>query len=435
VPLRALILVLSVLISLPICIVRPFYGILVWSIFSFLRPQAFVWQSNYLFPLATAVALATMIGFLVFCRGWAQRLASSEVVLLGVLWVWFTLTSVVSSNTPLFMHHAAATWEHLQFVSKVLLMTLLTIAVVDSFARLRILVIVTAGCFGAFVLKALPFMILTGGSFRLYGPENSMIADNNDFGLALNMSLPLFFFLAMAESNRWLRWLFGILFLGTIPAICFTYSRGALVGLVAVLLLMFLQLKQRLVLGPVIAIGVLIAILLAPAAWRERMDPTSRDAVDASARSRLNSWTYSWNLAKDYPVAGAGFDAFTPELFSRYAPNPEDVHGPHSIYFGVLAEHGFVGLILYLSLVCSCFISTRRVVKQAQAQGNQVLVHYANMFRFGIVGFLVCGMFLGRAYFDYFFAIVAFIAILKRVWTVEFAGGFSLEPAEEEQVA
>ena len=33
-----------------------------------------------------------------------------------------------------------------------------------------------------------------------------------------------------------------------------------------------------------------------------------------------------------------------PEMFARYAPDPDDVHDAHSIYFEVLGEHGFVGL-------------------------------------------------------------------------------------------
>ena len=63
-----------------------------------------------------------------------------------------------------------------------------------------------------------------------------MIGDNTDFGLALNMTLPLYFFLAQAETKRWVRNAWGVMFLITIPAIFFTYSRGALVGLAAVFL-------------------------------------------------------------------------------------------------------------------------------------------------------------------------------------------------------
>ena len=74
-------------------------------------------------------------------------------------------------------------------------------------------------------------MILTGGSFRLYGPRGSTVFDNNDLGLALNMTVPMFFFLARTATNRRMKQLMWFLFAATIPAVFFTYSRGALIGL------------------------------------------------------------------------------------------------------------------------------------------------------------------------------------------------------------
>lgn len=433
--LRSILLLSFFCLSLPVCLVRPFYGILLWTIVAFLNPQAFIWDAASSFPWAMAVAIPTLVGFALFSRGWFYRLQSRECYLIVALWMWFTLTSLLSTNTPLFAQHSEDTWYRWAFVSKVLLMTLVTVGIVDSFVRLRTLVLVIAGCFGLYVLKSTPFMIMTGGEFRLYGPANSMIADNNDFGLALNMTLPLFFFLAQTESRRWVKWLFGFLFVVTVPAIFFTYSRGALVGLVVILALMLLQLKRRLLLVPVIALGVVIALLFTPNAWKERMDPNSSNTLDASARSRLNAWTFSWRLASDYPLAGGGFETFTPELFDRYATSPLDVHGPHSIYFGVLAEHGFPGLLLYLGLVASCFASLRRLLKAARSRGDQIVINYANMFRFSLVGFLVSGMFLGRAYFDYFFAIVACAAVLKRVCQSEWASAASADSCAKEQAA
>jgi len=317
------------------------------------------------------------------------------------------------------------------------LMTGVTIALVDSFARLRILVITIAGCFGFFVAKSFPFVIATGGAYRLYGPPNSMIADNNDFGLALNMTLPFFFFLAQSESKPWMKRLFAALFFMAIPAVFFTYSRGALVGLLTVSALMFLQLqlRQRLMLIPVIFLGILTALLFAPQKWRDRMDLTSPKVVDASAKERFNSWAFARHLASDYPLTGGGFATFTPELFPRYAPDGGDIKGPHSIYFGVLAEHGFIGLGLYLTLVISCFMAAHRLAKEAKFYDDRIVLSYVNLFRFSMIAFLASGIFLGRAYFDYFFTLVACIAILKRVaheeWRLDEE---ELEEEEEEGI-
>lgn len=400
------------LLSLPFCFLVPSYGIMVWNIIAFLNPQSFTWGSATVFPWAVAAAVPTVLGTALFSRGW-KNLGSVKVLLIVALWLWFTLTTVVSTHTAAFLHHAGDTWAKWQFVTKVLFMTLITVAAIDSFERLRKLLLVTAGCFGFFVVKALPGIVLSGGSSRLYGPEHSMIGDNNDFGLALNMTLPLFFFLAQTEPRRWVRYLFAFLSLATIPAIFFTYSRGALVGLIAVLGIMLLRSKHRILMMPVIVLGIIVALLFAPQAWKDRMDPNN--AIDGSAKERFNAWAFSRNLAWDYPIAGGGFATFTPELFRVYAPVSQDIRGPHSIYFGVLAEHGYVGLALYLTLLFACFSGLWKVTKQARAHDDPVVAAYAQMLQFSLIAFLTSGMFLGRAYFDYFFTLVACIVVLEKV--------------------
>src|SRR5262249_44056512 len=125
--------------------------------------------------------------------------------------------------------------------------------------------------------------------------------------------------------------------------------------------------------------------------------------------------SYSWTMTLEHPLTGGGFEAFTPALFERYAPNGKDVHGPHSIYFGVLAEHGFTGLGLYLLLVTLCMINLTSMARRAKRKGDDQLSRYANMLRFSIIGFLVSGAFLGRAYFDLYFSIVAATAILHKL--------------------
>lgn len=417
-PLRGIALLAYFVVSLPVCFFRPFYGVLLWTVVAFANPQSFIWGAADVFPWALSVAVATIGGMFLFGTTAWNHLQSREVFLIGALWVWFTITTLISTNTPLFMHHAADTWVRWIFVSKILLIVFVTIVVVNDFIRLRILTRLIALCFGFFVAKAFPFVIMTGGAHRVYGPDRSMIADNNDLGLALNMTLPLFFFLAQTETNKWVKRGFGALFLMTIPVIFFTYSRGALVGMLIVSTFMFfrLQFKQRLALIPIIVFAVIFAITFAPESWKDRMNPNRKDAVDASAKARLNAWAYSRALAADYPLTGGGFATFTPELYNRYAPVAAGViHGPHSIYFQVLAEHGYIGLGLYLLLMISALICSYQLARQARRRGDQEAANFANMFQFSLIAFLASGTFLGRAYFDYSFTIIACLVVLQKV--------------------
>jgi probable O-glycosylation ligase (exosortase A-associated) len=415
--LRALVLAAFFLGSVPFCFFRPFYGIALWVIVAFVNPHAYIWGATTI-PWALLVIVPTTIGTILYVRqGWGG-LRERESLLLIALGVWFAITTVVSINTPMFMHHSEDTVVRLSLVTKILIGALVTIPIVNTLEKLRIFMIVIAGCFGLFVVKSFPFIIATGGQFRLYGPPNSMIADNNDFGLALNMTLPLFFFLAQAESERWLKRAFVFLFIATIPAILFTYSRGALIGLVVVgfLMLLRLSMRLRLFLTPVFVLGVLTAMVFAPDSWRDRMGTLNNTSADASAQARLNAWQYSMNLAAEHPLTGGGFATFTHELYVRYAPNSTvEAQTAHSAYFQVLAEHGYTGLFLYLALLVSGFLSAAKIARHARRYGDQTVMHYANMFRFSLVGFAAGAAFLSRAYFDYYFCILACIAILKHV--------------------
>src|SRR5687767_557838 len=91
--------------SLPVCFFHPFYGIILWTIVAFLNPQAYAWSAATALPWAVLAAVPTLLGFFAFDRG-LHRIPSRESVLLLILWLWFTFTSVVSTSSALFMHHA-----------------------------------------------------------------------------------------------------------------------------------------------------------------------------------------------------------------------------------------------------------------------------------------------------------------------------------------
>jgi len=84
-----------------------------------------------------------------------------------------------------------------------------------------------------------------------------------------------------------------------------------------------------------------------------------------------------------------------------------DVHGPTQYLFCVLAEHGFVGLALYLLLLFTILFGLYRTGRDAVFWGEEAGVWVRVMFQFSLVAFNGCRCVLGRAYFDYYFTIVA----------------------------
>ncbi len=71
------------------------------------------------------------------------------------------------------------------------------------------------------------------------------------------------------------------------------------------------------------------------------------DSQDGSAWAASTPGRWPSTSPTTAPLGG-GFFIYTPEVFGKYAPVPDDVHAAHSIYFQILGEHGYVGLALFL---------------------------------------------------------------------------------------
>jgi hypothetical protein len=61
----------------------------------------------------------------------------------------------------------------------------------------------------------------------------------------------------------------------------------------------------------------------------------------------------------------------------------------------------------------------RRLGRYGVENDDALVANYAAMAQFGIIGFLVSGAFLGRAYFDYYFTLIGCALILDRLCRIE----------------
>jgi len=397
-----------------------------WSWIAYFNPHRFAWGFATSFPVALVIAIPTLIGAL-FTKKSNRSLFTRETLLLLFFWAWTGVTFMNTHFEPLFADHIADAAFRFTELSKIMVMTVLTIYLVTSMKKLKYLLLVTAFSFGVLALKGTVFGILTGGQFRVWGPPNSFIADNNDFGLALNMTIPMLFFLAREEENRRLRMILWITFACCAFAVLLTYSRGALLGLTAIMAILALRSRHKLASAFLVVFALFLVISFAPPAWMARMQAFLGGTLDESAQERLTSWAFAWNLAKSYPITGAGFECFTPNLFAVFSPRDPRTwlaghtsSGPHSIYFQVMAEQGFVGLAAFLGLLTSCILSARRLRKRVTgSQSLQWIASYSSMVELSVIAYMVSGAFLGRAYFDLFWQVVAILITLKILYKKE----------------
>ena len=410
--LRDIALVIVLIGLVPVSLMRPWIGILAWYWIAFMVPHGLTWGFGRTLPIAMLIGGATLVGF-VFIKDRKPIPRTWTVVALLLLAAHFTLTTILAYNPQ-------EAWGKWEWVIKVLLMTFVTMTLFQDRARLRWLYVVTALSLGFYGLKGGLWVLRTGGGERVFGPDMSFFADNNTLGLALCMILPMLLYLSREEPRRWLKNTMRITFFFTIIAVVFTYSRGALLGLLAILAVLIWRSPWRLRFGMALLIGTLVAAPLAPDRLWERIqsigEQDSAETRDQSVQGRFEAWRTAWNIALDRPFIGAGFRAlWSNEIWATYyGPVFLQVRDAHSLYFEVLEEHGFVGIGLYLLVLASTLLTLRRIRKRWLGHAEYgYLAYYAEMTQLCLYPFMVAGAFITVAYFDLYFYFVAASVTLR----------------------
>ncbi len=387
---------------------RPWVGLLVWSWFSYMSPHRFTYSFAYLFPWVAIIACVTMLVWLVSNE--PKRFSwTTETSLEIVFCLWFTFTT--------FFAVSEYAWDFWDRAIKVQVMIFMTILIMRSRFRLNALIWTIVVSIGIFGVKGGIWALLTGASHQVLGPENTFISGNNEIGLALVTVLPLMRYLQLQANARWVRHCLTASLIFTTLAIFSTYSRGAFIALCAVGILFWLKSRHKVALAIGMVVVVVPLLRFMPVQWTERMQTiqnTKEEEMDSSAAGRLNAWRFAVNYAKDHPIIEEGFHVFLTEAFTQYAPDPSDRHDAHSIYFEVLAEQGIPGLMIFLALGLSTWITGRRVVRRAKAIPElHWMVDMVGMAQIGLCGFAVGGALAGLAYFDLPYHLMSIIIICK----------------------
>ena len=405
---RDIIITLIVVGALPFVLRRSYIGVLLWSWLGYMNPHRLSWGFAYNFPFAQIAALFTLVA-LPFDKGRKGIPITAVTIVWFALVLWMNVTTIVALNPS----EAYSEWDR---TMKIMLISFVTVMLMQDENRLNGLIWTIAISLGFFGVKGGIFSILTGSNYLVFGPAESFISDNNALALALIMVLPLMRYLQLRAEHKLVRW--GLLAsMGlTCLSILTSHSRGALLAGAAMTVYIWIKGRHKLRVGLAILVMMPILVSTMPDHWFERMGTISGYEQDSSAMGRINAWWFAYNLAKDHPMTGGGFNTFTRQLFSKYAPIPEDFHDAHSIYFEVLGEQGFFGLALFLALGALTIFAARRVAKLSRPH-QQLSWAYdlASLVQVSLIGYAVGGAFLGLAYFDFYYHLIAIVVVLQAI--------------------
>ena len=378
---------------LPLVFKRPYVGILMWVWISVMNPHTQGWGFATTFPFAALIAAVTLVS-LIFTKH-SKNLPFTSVT-------WFFIAFVMWMNvTTLFALYPEESYEQWVKVIKIMLMTFVTLMLIKTRWHIHLLICVIVFSLGYYGVKGGVFTVATGGEDKVWGPEGTFIGGNNEIALALIMTIPLMHYLQMTSSKKWVRHSLTFAMILCALAALGSYSRGALLAIAAMGGFLWLKSQHKFRIALFVFVMALPALAFMPDQWGERMDTINTYEEDLSVKGRFNAWWMAYNLAKERPLVGGGFEVSMPELFWLYAPDPEDLHAAHSVYFQALGEHGFVGLGLYLLLALSTWRTGSWIIRNTgKREEYRWAYNLATMIQVSLIGFAVGGAFLSLLYFD-----------------------------------
>ncbi len=408
--LRDLTLLAALLGATPLIWRSPIVGIVAWIWIALMNPQREVYGFLAGFGANFYIAILTIFA-------WVSS-RDRKFLPLDLTTVALILFSIWICVTTYFALDPKNSQEILNRTLKTMVLAFMVLTIVNSRYRMQSLLWAYAISLGYFAVKGGGFFILTGGKHNVYGPENSMIQDNNNLGIALILLLPLLQFLGSTSALRIVKLGCLAVILLTCVAIIGTYSRGALLALGAVIVAFALRSRTGVV--ALVAAGALTPLILKymPARWLERMATIGAYHQDESFEGRVAAWRTSFNIANER-IFGGGFKAVELDWVATMFHSPGSLtagRAAHSIFFEVLGEHGYIGLGIYILILVGALYNAFAVEFATRRNPNLAWENQlARMFQVSLIGFLVGGAALSMAYYDGFIVLLVMTSALANI--------------------
>jgi probable O-glycosylation ligase (exosortase A-associated) len=332
-----------------------FYALLFYLWNAYFRPEAWVWspivsQLNLSFIIGVYLVAVTLLSF-------QQFVLNTRVILLLLFFAQATLSTILSENPEL-------SWFYWTEFSKALLVSYLIVVLVTDLKRFRLFLVVIGLSLGFEAAKQgwAVWVLYPGASNQNTHP---FLGDNNGVAMGMMMLVPLLSALAQTSTKRWHKYLFAFFAVGVFMRGLSTYSRGGFLCAGVVGLFYLIRSPNRLKAIVIVLVVASVALPVMPDKFWDRMSTITAPSEerDYSARGRLHYWLVAREMIQAKPFTGVGFNAFR-SSYIEYDPSGGyygTERATHSAWFGMAAENGLPGLLLFVALLAQVFWTTFRI--------------------------------------------------------------------------
>jgi putative inorganic carbon (HCO3(-)) transporter len=387
-------------------------GLFLFTAFVYFRPYE-LFQAPALKEGAQWIAILTLLVYLP-----AQFAAEGNLttrpreVVLALLLLAAALLSVPTAIDP------AEGWDHFVEFSKVILIFVVAVNVLNTERRLRGLIVLV---FAASVMLSFnAFSDYRAGRFEMAGTRvrgmlGGMFDNPNDLALHLVTLVPLAVGLAFARRGLLPKIIYILCAALFVAGVVVTFSRGGFLGLAVASGVMAWKLgrKNRFLVMTLGALVLCVFIAAVPGGYGQRVSSMFGGDLTGSADARRDILWRSTLVALRHPLNGIGIGNF------HHQGQRDQVS--HNAYTQVAAEMGFAAFACYVLFMVTPLRRLREVEREAlEAKERAPFYYLAVGMQASIVGYMVASFFASVAHLWYVYYLVAYAICLRRLYALRF---------------
>lgn len=392
-----------------------FIGLCLFTVVLYTRPAEF-YPSPWTASIALIVALATLAVYLPTQLSLEGNLTArpTEVNLI----LLFLVTGVLS--IPLAISPELAWSEFSGTFIRCVVMFIVIVNVLRTRAQLKgliLIALISAIWLSGQAINDFRLGLATVEGYRAGGRGNGIFGNTNDMALHIVTLFPIAVAMLFGSKN-----LFGKVFYAAVAVlmmagIVLSYSRGAFLGLIVVLIFLATKLGHRHRVGIVLAIGAVASavLLFSPDNYGGRLLSIFVPSLDqgGSASFRRGELLKSINVSLRRPLFGVGMGNYQTLVSFRN-------HVTHNAYTQVSVEMGMAALVCYTMFIVKPLRKLGQIARETFATRRNSQYYYLTVGLQGaLLGYMTSSFFLSVAYLWYVYYLVGFAVCLRRLYEAE----------------
>ena len=410
------------MLLLPMTVISAHVGVLLWIWVALMSPGEALYGPMAGVPFNRIVAITTIASV-----PFSKERNEFYLDKLSVLLLCFIAAATISWLTAIVPGSDTDSLYEKLLKEAVLFFAITSVMLTRHRIHLALVVIVLS--IGFFSVKEGLIFALTAGGHKILG--SGAIGDNNALATAMLMTVPILYYLYRYSQLRAVRLGFMAALILSLIATVGTYSRGGSVGMLVVGLFMVKNSSRKLGALLLLILATALVYSLAPETWFERLHTINTASDDGSFMGRVVAWKMSVLVALDHPFTGGGphsihrllvWETYRPMLsrldFIVTPPADTFPHAAHSVWFEILGDLGFPGLICFVAMLAAAFWKCRSIGRMTRDQPSLAwAADLARMLQISLAVYAITGSALSLGYFEMYYIILALLSRLGR--TVE----------------